>query len=69
MSISEKKGHGNTENMGLVSKCDQSNLVPVYINFFDMNFRRIYYTYDKKTGEIISKTKYKNPYKNLIQPK
>ena len=36
---------------------------------YDEEGNIVYYTYDKKTGEIISKTKYKNPYQNLIQPK
>lgn len=36
---------------------------------YDEEGNIVYYTYDKKTGEVISKTKYKNPYKGLIQQK
>lgn len=34
---------------------------------YDEEGNLVYYTYDKKTGELISKTKYDNPYKNFIK--
>ena len=51
------------------SSCDANGRELVTTWKYDEEGNIVYYTYDKKTGEIITKTKYKNPYKNLIQPK
>lgn len=34
---------------------------------FDEEGNIVYCTYDKKTGELISKIKYKNPYKDFMK--
>ena len=60
--------YGNTENLGLVCKCNQKDLIPVYIYGLNVSDKHIVYSFDKENvyekniidgKEIISKSKVK----------